>query len=175
MEEIEKLYREYKPLVHQYLYEACRDSLLAEEIAQDTFVCILSRCSKNSRFIPGRFFKKRKSVEQQIFHLAKQLLSTELLRQEKNPSAENALDLAAEIPTLDYLPEPFALYNEELHQTYEKIKKLKEPMRKVIFLKYYGDRSYKEIAESLGQSENWVRHMITKGRAQIEQMLISNF
>lgn len=171
MREIERIYKEYEPLVYSYLYTACGDILLAEEITQETFFRIISRCSIDSQFVPERFFKKRESVENQICHLAEQLLGRELLRKEKEQPVERILDFASEIPTLDYLPESSALHDAELNEIYEKIRDLNEPMRYIIFLKYYGKRTYREIAESVKQSENWVRHVVIKGKEQIEQMM----
>lgn len=169
--EIEKLYEEYKPLVYHYLYSVCGDSLLAEEITQETFFRIISRCFSASQFIPERIFKKGMPIEIQIYHLAYQLLRKELLRKDKEQADEFVCLMCAEIPTADYLPEVSAMYHAELDEVYEKMKSLKEPVRNVMFLRYYRKRTYKEIAACLEQSENWVKHIISKGKEQLGQML----
>lgn len=159
------------PLVYSYLYSICGDHLLAEEVAQETFFRIVSRCCSTSRFIPERFFRKREPVETQIFYLAIQLLRKELCRKEREVPAEFMLSYSQDMPTMEYLPETTAMYKAEQNEVYEKMRSLKEPIRNVIFLKYYEKRTYKEIAECLDRSENWVKYALTRGKEQLEQML----
>lgn len=46
---------------------------------------------------------------------------------------------------------------EELSEVTEKINKLPENMKKVIFLRVTGDLSFREIGEIMGKTENWAR------------------
>ncbi len=171
MKEIECLYERYKPLVYRYLYSVCGDGLLAEDVTQETFFRIIYRCCSASGFQQERFFRKSESVERQIFSLAMQLLEREMGRKRREEPVDNVLDLVSGVPTMEYLPETSAIYNVELDEVYEKMKSLKEPVRNVMFLRYYRKRTYKEIAACLEQSENWVKHIISKGKEQLGQML----
>lgn len=81
------------------------------------------------------------------------------------------LSLQEEIPTQEYLPEAMALQRAELNEISENIWKLEDPMRTVIFLKYYDKMSYREIGEYLHKSNNWVKHMISRAKEQLRQML----
>ena len=171
MKEIEKIYIEYMSLVYRYLYSVCKDPLLAEEVAQETFFRIVSRCCATSQFIPERFFRKREPVSTQIFHLAMQLLRKELCRKEKELPAEFMLSYAEDIPTMDYLPEVSALYQVELQETREKVMQLPEPVRKAMVLRYYQKMSYKEIAVCLQLNENQIKYLLHIGKLQVEEML----
>lgn len=171
VKEMELLYRQYKFVVYHYLYTLCKDVLLAEEITQETFFQIISRCSVDSCFVSERFFRKREPVESQICRLAGQLLSQEMARRSKELSEDEALSLEIERTSMEYLPEPYAMYMMELSEVHEKIKQMQNPMRKVICLRYYGSLTYKEVAKALNQSENWVKHVLRQGKAQLKQML----
>ena len=103
MEEIEWLYARYGQMICAYVYELCNDHFLAEDITQEVFTFILSKCCSGEEFHPERFFNRKKlSVEKQFYRLAKHLLERteryrcsevsagELLSQEEEFSKENA-------------------------------------------------------------------------------------
>ncbi len=165
------IYTEYKPLVYAILYRNCQDSILAEEITQETFFRIISRCSLESSFDLRRFFKSREAMSVQICRLANKLLERELDRKENVLLMETSSVLLEDIPAIDYLPEYEAVYRTELNEMREKVLKLEGPMRDVISLYYYNNMTYKEVAVYLQQGDNWVKHMLRQGKAKLKQML----
>ena len=54
-------------------------------------------------------------------------------------------------------------------QLYKSIQKLDVLTRDVIYLKIKGDLSYKEIAEIMNATENWVRVTFYRGKEKIKE------
>ena len=46
-----------------------------------------------------------------------------------------------------------------------------EPYREVIYLRVFGNLSFREIGQIMGQSENWARVMFYRGKERLRKEL----
>ena len=124
---------------------------IAEELTEETFYKAIMNISK---------FKNNSKLSTWLCKIARNLWIDEIKR--KNRLAP--IDDQDVIVTEDVF-----LKKEEKMQLYKSIQKLDVLTRDVIYLKIKGDLSYKEIAEIMNKSENWVRVTFYRGKEKIKE------
>lgn len=133
----------YSSRVFGLLRAQCNDADLAEEIAQSTFCTVAAKIGAYTE--QGRF-------EQWLFRIAMNRLRDEMRRRKRQARAVEHDALAAlaghgpEVQPDSGPPEPL-----ELARLREALTQLSEADQQIIHLRHYGELSFKEIAEILGQ------------------------
>ena len=141
MEDFDGVYQRYFPQVYRYLCALCRDSGLAEELAQETFVQALEHIE--------RFRGSRHAWLCQIEKPVLELAEAEPAAGEDGRGAgaggrgRGGGGARAGAETLV-----------ELHR---RLHRLPEPYREVFSLRVFGELSYGQIAQIFEKSESWAR------------------
>ncbi len=151
---MEEIYRENAKIVYHFLYSLCHDSVLAEELTQETFVRAFQSIER---------FDGSCKFSTWLCQIAKHIYYQYLAKHKKEIPKEEAADTAfGEITT-----ERQVMARIELLDVLKKMQKLPEKMREVIYLRITADLSFREIGEILEKSENWARVNYYRGKERL--------
>ena len=160
-----ELLRRYQRPVFSLVYRMVRDRETAEELAQDTFVKVLSHIDQYSpEFkLSSWLFKIANNVA--IDHLRKGRLAT--VSMSGNPEEGKSFDVAAHSPSaLD------ALEAREIGSSIERaIGALRPEYRACILMRHVEGRSYEEIAATLDLPMGTVKTYIHRARNELRKLL----
>ncbi len=155
MQSMEEIYQEYARTVYKYLFSKTHNEDLAEELTQETFYQALKSI--------GRFDESCK-LSTWLCAIAKNQL---LAYYRKHPPQENleeqekAVDSVASAET-EVLSE---LSRMELMK---QLHSCPEPFREVLYLRIFGNLSFKEIGEIMEKTENWARVTFYRGKEKLK-------
>ena len=140
----------HKQQLYNYIFYTVRDSGLAEDIFQDTFIKAITTIKQGRYTETGRF----KSWIMRIAHN----LIIDYFRQKKNENAvsndEYEVDLFNNPALCDDTVEVEMVRTQVLSDVKKLIGFLPDSQREVVEMRYYGDLSFKEIADVTGVSIN---------------------
>ena len=155
MQSMEAIYQEYATTVYKYLLSKSRDEDMAEELTQETFYQALRSIER---------FDGSCKLSTWLCAIAKnQLLSY----RRKHPPLEE-LD-HAEISQES--AENQVLSGIERVELLKRLHLCPEPFREILYLRIFGDLSFKEIGEIVGRTENWARVTFYRGKEKLRMGL----
>jgi len=144
------LLHRHKQQLYNYIFFMVRDSDLAEDIFQDTFIKAITTIKQGRYIETGRF----KSWIMRIAHN----LMIDYFRQKRNENAVSNDDYEVDLfnnPALcDDTVEVEMVKTQVLSDVKKLIRYLPDSQREVLELRYYDDLSFKEIADVTGVSIN---------------------
>ena len=143
MDDMDAIYRSHAQTVYKFLLAECRDPDLAEELTQETFyraVCSIDRFDGSCK------------LSVWLCQIAKHLWYQHLRKRQKETVP---LETAPETPVPS--AEDGVLDQEGRLTLLRQIHRLPEPQREVIYLRAFGNLSFREIGDVLGKTENWTR------------------
>ena len=147
------IYRQHAQTVYKFLLSQTRDPGLAEDLTQETFYQAVRSIDR---------FDGRCKVSVWLCQIAKHLWYQQLRKQKREvPLSEEGVDVplpSAEEETLDR-----AGRLELLRQVHS----LPEPYREVVYLRAFGDLSFREIGDVLGKTETWARVTFYRGKEKL--------
>ena len=147
------IYRQHAQTVYKFLLSQTRDPGLAEDLTQETFYQAVRSIDR---------FDGRCKVSVWLCQIAKHLWYQQLRKQKREvPLSEDGVDVplpSAEEETLDR-----AGRLELLRQVHS----LPEPYREVVYLRAFGDLSFREIGDVLGKTETWARVTFYRGKEKL--------
>lgn len=147
------IYRHHAQTVYKFLLSQTRDPGLAEELTQETFYQAVRSIDR---------FDGKCKVSVWLCQIAKHLWYQQLRKQKREvPLSEEGVDVplpSAEEETLDR-----AGRLELLRQVHS----LPEPCREVVYLRAFGDLSFREIGDVLGKTETWARVTFYRGKEKL--------
>ena len=147
------IYRHHAQTVYKFLLSQTRDPGLAEELTQETFYQAVRSIDR---------FDGKCKVSVWLCQIAKHLWYQQLRKQKREvPLSEDGVDVplpSAEEETLDR-----AGRLELLRQVHS----LPEPCREVVYLRAFGDLSFREISDVLGKTETWARVTFYRGKEKL--------
>ena len=147
------IYRQHAQTVYKFLLSQTRDPGLAEELTQETFYQAVRSIDR---------FDGKCKVSVWLCQIAKHLWYQQLRKQKREvPLSEEGVDVplpSAEEETLDR-----AGRLELLRQVHS----LPEPYREVVYLRAFGDLSFREIGDVLGKTETWARVTFYRGKEKL--------
>ena len=147
------IYRQHAQTVYKFLLSQTRDPGLAEELTQETFYQAVRSIDR---------FDGKCKVSVWLCQIAKHLWYQQLRKQKREvPLSEEGVDVplpSAEEETLDR-----AGRLELLRQVHS----LPAPDREVVYLRAFGDRSFREIGDVLGKTETWARVTFYRGKEKL--------
>ena len=159
MSDIEELYRLYFRDVFLYMRGICRDEIISEEIAQETFFKAISGIES---------FDHKKDIRAWLFTIAKNTYFTHCRK--KNISTDDVPEIAVSDVILTDRIE-----NEEQAMTVHKIlHKLDDPYKEVFNLRVFGELSYEKIGIIFGKSHEWARVTYFRAKKKIIEKLENN-
>ena len=143
MDDMDAIYRSHAQTVYKFLLAQGRDPDLAEELTQETFyraVCSIDRFDGSCK------------LSVWLCQIAKHLWYQHLRKRQKETVP---LETAPETPVPS--AEDGVLDQEGRLTLLRQIHRLPEPQREVIYLRAFGNLSFREIGDVLGKTENWTR------------------
>jgi RNA polymerase sigma-70 factor (ECF subfamily) len=167
-----ELIRRYERPVFSLIYRMVRDSTVAEDLAQDTFIKVLNHLDKyRPEFkFSSWLFKIANNVT--IDHLRRRQLDT--VSMDGSPHASTAAEAeASSFELADQAESPLdALASRELGSMIEQaIGALRPEYRNCIMLRHVEGRSYEEIAATLDLPLGTVKTYIHRARHQLREAL----
>jgi len=156
-EDFSNLYQTYVNPVFRYLYSRVNSAEDAEDLTSLTFLQAyrsFSTLRDQSRFAPWLFIIARNKLN-------------DFYRQRENNTTLNS-----EI-TAGSMPEPSAIFelDERIKQLRTQIFALPEEERELIRLRYLGELTYREIAVTLGKTEQSVKKSIYRLLARLKSQM----
>ncbi|MBE7009681.1 MAG: sigma-70 family RNA polymerase sigma factor [Ruminococcaceae bacterium] len=148
MQPMEEVYQQYAQTVYRYLLSLTRDGDLAEELTQETFYQAIR---SSDRFDGGC------AVSTWLCAIAKNVLRT---YRRKHPETEDVDEQTLFAPSAEAEAASEAGKMELLKQLHA----LREPYREVMYLRAFGNLSFREIGEVQGKTENWARVTFYRGK-----------
>ncbi len=141
MLDMEQIYQAHAQTVYRYLLSLTRDVHIAEELTQETFY----RAVKNAEKFDGSCL-----VTTWLCAIAKNVLHS--YRRSHPPTPEQTPADATV-----YSAEADLLAAENRVQLLQKLHALPDPAREVMYLRIFGQLSFRDICAALGKTENWAR------------------
>ena len=158
MQSMDEIYQKYARTVYKYLLSLTHSSDLAEELTQETFYQAVRSI---------KHFNGSCSISTWLCAIAKnQLLSY----QRKNPAFENLDDCTQQVSPAE----------QEVFDSVNRVELLKrlhlcpEPFREVLYLRIFGNLSFKEIGEIMGRTENWARVTFYRGKEKLRKGILED-
>jgi RNA polymerase sigma-70 factor (ECF subfamily) len=166
----EELHRRYVASIYRLVRRKLGDALLAEDIAQETFMKALRMMDRvDDSFNFGGW----------VHTVARNLCFDELRRRQRDLRADagddNDSDLLASLPATARGFDPVQVQesNEVRRQVWAVAQRLPEKYRLVLTLRELQDLSYRQIARSLKMSESAVETLLYRARLRFKEEFIS--
>ena len=154
MDDMEQIYRQHARTVYRFLLAQCGDGDLAEELTQETFYQALRSIDR---------YDGSCKLSVWLCQIARHLWYQHLRRKGR------------EAPMPDEPPErPVPSAEEETldRQAHlglvRQVHDLPEPYREVVYLRAFGQLSFREIGDVLGKTENWARVTFYRGKEKLK-------
>ncbi len=143
MDEFEKLFHNFTPIVYRFLLSLCRNEDLAEELTCETFY---------QAYLHIGQFRGDCKVETWLCQIAKNAFYKERRRMKRIIQRNDREEAAAD-------PDPFAVLDDRSQalEIHRHLHTLKEPYREVFMLRIFGELTFKEIADICGKTESWAK------------------
>ena len=166
----EELHRRYVASIYRLVRRKLGDALLAEDIAQETFMKALRMMDRvDDSFNFGGW----------VHTVARNLCFDELRRRQRDLRADGAEDdegeLMAGLPSTSKSFDPVLVQesNEMRRQVWAVAQRLPEKYRLVLTLRELQDLSYRQIARSLKMSESAVETLLYRARLRFKEEFIA--
>jgi len=143
---MDELYTEYFQTVFKYLFCLTFDADLSEELTQETFYQAIKTYDN---------FRGDCKVSVWLCQIAKHLWYKECKKRKRNTSEQ--IDELADRLELKEQVESLILTNESKMELFHKLQGFDEKTREVMYLRFTGELSFKEIGEILNKNETWAR------------------
>ena len=157
---LEQIITEYKDGLILYLNTLVGDILLAEELAEDTFVRLFTKRPKD---------RQTGSFRTWLYTIGRNLAISHMRKAKRQVSVP--------IDTLEYLSdgsgEPFTIYlkEEEKQAVHRAMEKLKPKYRQILWLIYFENLSFKEAAVIMQKSVHSTQMLATRARQAMKEAL----
>ena len=153
--EFEALYKEYFPRIFAFLYKLTGQRDLAEELTQETFYQAIRSIDR---------FDGSCKISVWLCQIAKHLWYQHLRKKKREtPMPDDLPDLPA--PSA----EEGLLQQEGRLKLLKQIHALPELQREVVYLRAFGNLSFREIGDVLGKTETWARVTFYRGKEQLRK------
>lgn len=150
----EDVYEAYFRPVYRYALSLCRDTALAEEVAQRAFW---------SAYRHFDTFEGRSDISTWLCRVAK----NELLQMQRKKKHLPLSEHEADLPSSDPPPEQLIGEKEQAAAIQQIVHDLEEPYKEVFLLRVYGEFEYSQIAALFGKSESWARVTYYRAKQKI--------
>ena len=156
MENIDEIYKKYANLIKNYIYAITGNINLSEEIMQETFIVAINQIDK---------FRGECDISVWLCSIAKKILYKETKKSNsKNMVSIDDLDISSN----ENIEENYISKDNKI-KLYKTLQNLDANTREVIYLRFTGDLSFKEIGQILGKSENWARVTFFRGKQKLNK------
>lgn len=153
MQQAEELYQRYAQVVFRYLMSLTHDADLAEELTQETFYQAIRSSDR---------FDQSCKVSTWLCGIARNVLRS---HRRRNPLVEEVQEQDQTTPSA----EADVMHAQSRMELFKQLHRLAEPYREVVYLRTFGDLSFKEVGEVLGKTENWARITFYRGKEKLRE------
>lgn len=143
-------------------YKLCGNRLDIDEVTQQVFVELYTALPR---------FRNESKLSTFIYKITLNVVS-KMLSREKRVLPKESTDLIFERQSEDRNIEESIIYDEKITQLQNAIQKLKEDQRTALVLYTFEEKSYNEIAESMGWSLAKVESLIFRAKNNLRKMLV---
>lgn len=158
MDSMETIFKQHAKTVFKYLISLTRDEDLAEELTQETFY----QATKNIDSFDGK-----SKVTTWLIGISKNVYYNYL---RKKKSREYIYDMNIEYGS-EESAENLAINKIKNVELMKALHNTKQPNKDVLYLRLFGDLSFKEIGEVMGQTENWARVTFYRAKNKLRKDL----
>ena len=155
MDDMHQIYQQHAQTVYKFLLAQCQNADLAEDLTQETFyqaICSIDRFDGSCK------------LSVWLCQIAKHLWYQHLRKTKREtPMPEESLD----VPTPS--AEEGLLEQEGRLELLKQIHALPEVQREVVYLRAFGNLSFREIGDVLGKTETWARVTFYRGKEQLRK------
>ena len=153
---MDEIYRRHAKAVYAFLLAKTADSMLAEELTQETFYQAVKSIGS---------FKGESSVSTWLIGIANNVLRGYFRKQKKQAEEElPKTEIAARGGTAT---EDIVLRSMDTISLMQAMHRLAEPYREVLHLRLTADLSFKEIGQIMERTENWARVTYYRGKEKL--------
>ena len=152
---MEETYKAYSQTVYRYLLSLTHDAELSEELTQETFYQAVKSA--------GRFNGSCK-VSTWLCAIAKNTL----LSYKRKHAPAQPLDADS---CTSKSPESEVFASLDRVELIKKLRLLDGEMREVMYLRLFGDLTFREIGDILSKTENWARVTYYRGKEKLKKEL----
>ncbi len=156
----EKLYNSYYMQVYSYAVSLCKNRILAEEIAQNTF---FKAVTSKADFCGGS------GELTWLCAIAKNIYFDELRKRKNTADISEAETLPAEEST-----ERTVADSDTAFRIHLVLHDLEEPYKEVFGLRVFGELSFSQIAAIFGKTESWARVTYHRAKLKIQERMDGN-
>ncbi len=146
---LEELVNRHKDRIYTYIYMFVRDTYLAEDLLQETFIKVIDtlragKYKEQNKFLPW------------VSRIAYNLCVDYYRRDKRLPKVINkdGFDIFSVLKFSDTSIEDQMIHDQTVVKVRKMVEQLPEEQREVLILRHYSDMSFKEIAELTGVSIN---------------------
>jgi len=162
MQSMEEIYQEYAKTVYKYLLSRTHNEDLAEELTQETFYQAIRSIER---------FDGSCQISTWLCAIAKNLW---FAYQRKHPKTEPLEDYPDEQRLATASAESRAIDAVSQVELMKKLHVCPEPFREVLYLRIFGNLSFREIGEIMEKTENWARVTFYRGKEKLREELMRN-
>ena len=159
MQSMDEIYQMYARTVYKYLLSKTQNEELAEELTQETFYQAV-RCIKR--------FDGSCKLSTWLCAIAKNQL---MAYQRKHPVRES-IDDHEDLTGTSVEAEIFSQM--ERVDLMKKLHSCPEPFREILYLRIFGNLSFREIGEIMGRTENWARVNFYRAKERLKKEMEEN-
>lgn len=159
MAEVEQIYEQYFQDVYLFALSLSRNTQIAEEITQETFVKAVKNINQ---------FKGNCKISVWLCQIAKNTYFTYMEKQKRREPAEPQEKLQASSLNL----EQKLIDKTEALRIHKLLHSLKEPYKEVFTLRVFGELSFDHISQIFGKTESWARVTYHRARNIIQDLLM---
>lgn len=156
MQSMEEIYQKYAQTVYRYLFSVTRDHNLSEELTQETYYQAIRSIDR---------YDGSCKVSTWLCSIAKNQLRVYRRRHPEMQEWETN-------DTTVSSAEQDALIEAGRVGILKKLHECPEPAREVLYLRIFGNLSFREIGEILDKTENWARVTYYRGKERIRKELV---
>lgn len=154
MEKMEELYNKYAKAIKNYIFCITKDTTLAEDIMQETFIVAINQINK---------FRGDCEISVWLFSIAKKILYKKTKKNNiKSTIPIDEFELADE----KTIEEEYIQKDKKI-KLFEALQKLDPNTREVMYLRLAGDLTFKEIGKILNKTENWAKVTFFRGKQKL--------
>jgi len=150
---MDDIYKAHAQTVYRYLLSLTRDADMAQELTQETFYQAVRSAER---------FDGSCKISTWLCAIAK---NQHLAYRRKHPPTD-LMDM--ETASADSM-ETNVMAAMDRVELLKKLHQLDNPGREVMYLRLFGDLSFREIGEILGETENWARVNYYRGKEKLKK------
>ena len=155
MDDMHQIYRQHAQTVYKFLLAQCQNADLAEDLTQETFYQAIRSIDR---------FDGSCKLSVWLCQIAKHLWYQHLRKTKREaPVPEQPPEVPA--PSA----EEGLLAQENRLELLKQIHALPEVQREVVYLRAFGNLSFREIGDVLGKTETWARVTFYRGKEQLRK------